>query len=338
VCRGAVPVSGVENAVRHIAVMTSGGDAPGMNAALRAVVRRAASLGLKVSGVRRGFEGLLRGEFVPLGPESVHDIIHRGGTILLTARCEEFLRPEGQALGARRLREAGCDALVCIGGDGSLRGCLALEALGVPTVGVPGTIDNDLPGTDQTIGFDTAVNTAVEAVDRVRDTATAHERTFVVEVMGRSSGFIALAVGMGCGAETILVPEIPWQPEEVCARLRRGLSRGTRRNLIVVAEGAYRDRGLGPMELGRLIEASTGLETRVTVLGHVQRGGSPTAVDRNLASRLGAAAVELLVQGRHGLMAGIQGGTVVGVPLETVVASRRTLDPALYQLAAVLSA
>lgn len=318
--------------MRRIAVMTSGGDAPGMNAAVRAVVRRAASLGIEVTGIRRGFYGLLRGEFEPLGPESVHDIIHRGGTMLLTARCEEFLTPQGQAVGAQRLRAAAIEGLVCVGGDGSLRGCLALEGLGFPTLGVPGTIDNDLGGTELTIGFDTAVNTGVEAVDRVRDTATAHERTFVVEVMGRSAGFIALAVGMACGAETILIPEIPWSPEGVCRRLRRGLERGFRQNLIVLAEGAGH-----AMELGEIIETATGLETRVTILGHVQRGGSPTAVDRNLASRLGAAAVDFLADGHHGLMAGLQQNVAVGVPLRTVVGGRRTVDRALYELATVLS-
>ena len=319
--------------MRRIAVMTSGGDAPGMNAAVRAVVRRASGCALEVVGIRRGYFGLLRGEFDPLGPESVHDIIHRGGTMLLTARCDEFREAAGQAAGAARLRAAGIDGLVCIGGDGSLRGAQALEGLGLPAVGVPATIDNDLPGTDQTIGFDTAVNTAVEAVDRVRDTAAAHERTFVVEVMGRRSGFIALATGLACGAETILVPEIPWSPESVCRRLRRGLSRGLRQNLIIVAEGAGR-----AMELGSVIESTTGLETRVTILGHVQRGGSPTAVDRNLSSRLGAAAVDLLREGHHGLMAGISGGVVVGLPFAGVLRTRRALDATLHELALALSA
>jgi 6-phosphofructokinase 1 len=319
--------------MRRIAVMTSGGDAPGMNAAVRAVVRRGAARGLEAVGIRRGYAGLLSGDLLPLGPESVHDIIHRGGTMLRTARAEEFRTPEGQRAGAERLRAAGVDGLVCVGGDGSLRGCLALEDLGLPTVGVPATIDNDLCGTEQTIGFDTAVNPAVAALDRVRDTATAHERTFVVEVMGRSAGFLALATGLACGAETILVPEIPWSPESVCRRLRRGLSRGLRQNLIVLAEGAGH-----ALELGALIESSTGLETRVTILGHVQRGGSPTAADRNLSSRLGAAAVDLLAEGHHGLMAGLQGDIVVGVPLRTAVAARRALDVRLYELASLLSA
>jgi len=319
--------------VRRIAVMTSGGDAPGMNAAVRAVVRRAAAAGVLVTGIRRGYFGLLGCEFQPLSIDSVHDIIHRGGTMLLTARCPEFQTAPGQAAGSRNLRAAGIEGLICVGGDGSLRGCLALESCGIPTVGVPGTIDNDLAGTDATIGFDTAVNTAVQAVDRVRDTAAAHERTFVVEVMGRRSGFIALATGLACGAETILVPEIPWSAEAVCRRLRRGLERGLRQNLIVLAEGAGH-----ALELGAQIESSTGLETRVTILGHVQRGGSPTAVDRNLASRLGAAAVEFLVEGHHGVMAGLQGNVPVGVPLRRAVAARRALDPTLRDLASILSA
>ena len=319
--------------MRRIAVMTSGGDAPGMNSAVRAVVRSAVHRGVEVVGIRRGYFGLLGGEMEPLGPESVHDIIHRGGTMLLTARCAAFTEPEGERAGAARLRAAGVEGLVCVGGDGSLRGCLALEGLGIPSVGIPATIDNDLAGTEQTIGFDTAVNTAVQAVDRVRDTAAAHERTFVVEVMGRRSGFLALAVGMACGAETILIPEVAWSPETVCRRLRRGLSRGLRQNLIVLAEGAGR-----ATELGAQIEASAGLETRVTILGHVQRGGSPTAADRNLSSRLGAAAVDFLVDGHHGLMAGLQAGVIVGVPLGAAVAGRRTLDLRLHELASRLSA
>ncbi len=318
--------------MRRIGVMTSGGDAPGMNAAVRAVVRRALAAGVEVFGIRHGFLGLLRQEFTPLAMQSVHDIIHRGGTVLLTARCEEFLTPAGQARAVENISAAGIEGLVCIGGDGSLRGCVALERLGVPTTGVPGTIDNDLGGTDATIGFDTAVNTAVEAVDRVRDTAAAHERTFVVEVMGRSSGFIALHVGLACGADAILIPEVPWAAEDLCRRLRADAQNGWRHDVIVVAEGA----GHG-FELGQRIEQGTGLETRVTVLGHVQRGGSPTAVDRNLASRLGAGAVDFLLEGCHGVMAGVQGSSVAPVPLRLVTSTRRAIDPSLYELAAVLS-
>ena len=319
--------------MQRIAVMTSGGDAPGMNAAVRAVTRRALSRGVEVTGVRRGYWGLLRSEWVPLASDSVHDIIHRGGTVLLTARCDPFREEAGQALAIRNLRAAGIEGLVCIGGDGSLRGCGALQRFGFPTMGVPGTVDNDLAGTDATIGFDTAVNTAVEAIDRIRDTAAAHERTFVVQVMGRDAGFIALATGMACGAETILVPEIPWSGEALCRRLRRGLERGLRQNIVVIAEGAG-----DAIQLGAEIERDTQLETRVSILGHVQRGGSPTAVDRNLASRLGALAVDLLVEGHNGLMVGMQGSVAVGTPLQQVVASRRPLDRRLHALATALSA
>ena len=319
--------------MQRIAVMTSGGDAPGMNAAVRAVTRRAISLGIQVTGVRRGYWGLLRSEWLPLASDSVHDIIHRGGTVLLTARCEPFRQEDSQAQAIRSLRAAGIEGLVCIGGDGSLRGCLALQRLGFPTIGVPGTVDNDLAGTDLTIGFDTAVNTAVEAIDRIRDTAVAHERTFVVQVMGRDAGFIALATGMACGAETILIPEIPWSEDGVCRRLRRGVERGLRQNVIVMAEGAG-----DAIRMGARIEADTALETRVSILGHIQRGGSPTAVDRNLASRLGAQAVDLLVEGHHGLMVGIQGSAVVGTPIKRVVESRRRLDTRLHALATALSA
>lgn len=319
--------------MQRIAVMTSGGDAPGMNAAVRAVTRRALARGMEVTGIRRGYWGLLRSEWVPLTSDSVHDIIHRGGTVLLTGRCDAFRAAEGQGVAVSNLREVGIEALVCIGGDGSLRGCCALQAQGFPTIGIPGTVDNDLAGTDATIGFDTAVNTAVEAIDRIRDTAAAHERTFVVQVMGRDAGCIALATGMACGAETILVPEIPWTAEGVCRRLRRGVERGRRQNVIVMAEGAG-----DAMQLGARIERDTQLETRVSILGHIQRGGSPTAVDRNLASRLGALAVDLLVEGHHGLMVGVQGGTPVGTPLQRVIAARRPLDPRLHALATALSA
>ena len=253
--------------------------------------------------------------------------------MLLTARCDPFREEDGQAQAIHNLRAAGIEGLVCIGGDGSLRGCLALQRLGFPAIGVPGTVDNDLAGTDATIGFDTAVNTAVEAIDRIRDTAAAHERTFVVQVMGRDAGFIALSTGMACGAETILIPEIPWSEEGVCRRLRRGVERGLRQNVIVMAEGAG-----DAIRMGARIEEETALETRVSILGHIQRGGSPTAVDRNLASRLGAQAVDLLVEGHHGLMVGMQGSAVVGTPLKRVVESRRRLDPRLHGLATALSA
>lgn len=286
----------------RIGVLTSGGDAPGMNAAVRAVVRRSLSLGLSVYGIRRGFDGILDGDFVTLKVESVGDIIHRGGTILHTARSERFLQEESQDLGAARLRGAGVQGLIVIGGEGSFRGLVDLCRRGVKAIGIPATIDNDIAFTDYSIGFDTAVNTGVEAVNRLRDTATSHERIFVVETMGRRAGHLALAVGVAGGAESILIPELPVRIDEVCQKLRKGLDRGKVHSIIVVAEGA----GSG-FDVARQIEDCLGMELRVTVLGHVQRGGTPTAYDRLIASRLGAKAVDLISQGESNLMVGIRG-------------------------------
>lgn len=317
--------------VRSIAVLTSGGDAPGMNAAIRAVVRKGIFHGLQVWGVMRGYAGLLAGELQPLELGSVADIIHRGGTILHTARSEEFLTAEGQAQGAAVLRRRGIDGLVVIGGDGSYRGAEALHRLGCRTIGVPGTIDNDLGGTDMTIGFDTAVNTAVSALDKIRDTATAHERIFVIEVMGRHSGQIALTAGLAGGAEVILIPERPVDFTELAARLRRSHDRGKRHSLIVVAEGAGRG-----FDVAARIQAETGFETRVTVLGHLQRGGAPTAFDRNLANRLGARAVELLLEGQSGRAVGYAGGRVVDCEFAVAV-QPSSIDDVVAELANVLS-
>lgn len=312
----------------RIGVLTSGGDAPGMNAAVRAVVRRGISLGMEVFGVRRGYDGLLEGDITPLKVESVGDIIHRGGTILHTARSERFMHPEGVDLGAARLRGAAIDGLVIIGGDGSFRGMVELCNRGVRAVGVPATIDNDLSFTDYTIGFDTAVNTGVEAVNRLRDTATSHERIFVVETMGRREGHLALAVGVAGGAETVLIPELPVDIGEICQKLRKGLERGKVHSIIIVAEGA----GSG-FDVARQIEARMGMELRVTVLGHVQRGGTPTAFDRLIASRLGAKAVDLLAAGESNLMVGIAGTSVVATPMPQVLATKRLIDMDLYNLA-----
>ncbi|MGE5579309.1 MAG: 6-phosphofructokinase [Bacillota bacterium] len=312
----------------RIGVLTSGGDAPGMNAAIRAVVRRGVSAGMGILGIRRGFDGLLDGDMVSLKVESVGDIIHRGGTILHTARSDRFMHPEGVDLGAARLRGAAIDGLIVIGGDGSFRGMVELGKRGVRAIGVPGTIDNDLSFTDYTIGFDTAVNTGVEAVNRLRDTATSHERIFVVETMGRHEGHLALAVGIAGGAETVLIPELPVNIEEICQKLRKGLDRGKVHSIIVVAEGA----GSG-FDVARRIEACLGLELRVTVLGHVQRGGTPTAFDRLLASRLGAKAVDLLASGESGLMVGISGNKIVSTPIERVLATKRPIDMDVYNLA-----
>ncbi|RTI10290.1 6-phosphofructokinase, partial [Thermus scotoductus] len=281
--------------MKRIGVFTSGGDAPGMNAAIRAVVRQAYALGLEVVGIRRGYAGMILGEMVPLGVRDVANILQRGGTVLLTARSQEFLTEEGRAKAAEKLKAAGIEGLVAIGGDGTFRGAMRLlEEHKVPVVGVPGTIDNDLYGTDYTIGFDTAVNTALEAIDRIRDTAASHERVFFIEVMGRSSGFIALDVGLAGGAEVIAVPEEPVDPKTIAEGLMESLRRGKSSSIVVVAEGAYPGGAAG---LLAAIQEHVRVEARVTVLGHIQRGGSPTAKDRILASRLGAAAVEALAGG-----------------------------------------
>lgn len=316
----------------QIAVLTSGGDAPGMNAAIRAVVRQAAWDGVQVCGVRHGFEGLIRGDFVPLAPRDVGDIIHRGGTILRTARSDRFLTEEGRLEALQQLRRAGIDGLVVIGGNGSLAGALALHRHGIAVCGVPATIDNDVPGTDRCIGFDTAVNTAVEAINRIRDTATSHERTFVVEVMGRASGWIALAAGLAGGAETVLVPERPVDFDDVCRRLVEGFRKGKAHSIIVVAEGAA-----AGYEVADRIMARTGLDTRVTVLGHIQRGGTPTAADRMLAARLGAEAVRCLRAGHAAHLLGITGDRVEHLELDEVLRQPPALPMELVGLAEVLA-
>jgi len=316
----------------RIAVLTSGGDAPGMNAAVRAVVRQAAAAGHEVYGVLFGFEGLIRGHMAPLGPRDVGDIVHRGGTILRTARSDRFRTTEGRLQALKRLREAGIEGVVVIGGDGSMAGALALHRAGVLVCGVPATIDNDVPGSDVAIGFDTAVNTVVDAINRIRDTASSHERTFVVEVMGHWSGWIAAAAGVAGGAETVLIPERTPDLDEVCARLVEGFRKGKNHSIIIVAEGVA-----SGAEVAERISRRTGLETRVTVLGHIQRGGSPTAADRLLAARLGAEAVLCLTAGHGAHLVGIEGGRVVHVDLEEALARPPRSPVDLADLAEVLA-
>lgn len=318
--------------MKRIAVLTSGGDAPGMNAAIRAVVRKGVYHGLEVIGVYRGYQGLIRGDLKPLSLGSVGDIIHRGGTMLYTARSEEFKTEEGQEKAVKTLREHGVEGLVVIGGDGSFRGAMKLTQRGIPTVGVPGTIDNDIPGTDFTIGFDTAINTVIQAIDKIRDTATSHERTYVVEVMGRDAGDIALWAGLADGAESILIPEAPYDLDEVVERLQRGNKRGKKHSIILVAEGVA-----SGVEVGEEIRRRTGWETRVTVLGHIQRGGSPTAFDRVLASRMGAAAVDLILEGKANQMVAIQNNEIRGIPFEEAFKQKHRLDLSMYQLAGILA-
>ncbi|MCR6095543.1 6-phosphofructokinase [Salipaludibacillus agaradhaerens] len=318
--------------MKRIGVLTSGGDSPGMNAAIRAVVRKAIFHDVEVYGIYSGYAGLISGDIKKLELGSVGDIIHRGGTMLYTARCEEFKTLEGQKKGIEQLKKFGIEGLVVIGGDGSFRGAEKLTEHGYPTVGVPGTIDNDIPGTDFTIGFDTALNTVIEAIDKIRDTATSHERTYVIEVMGRDAGDLALWAGLADGAETIMIPEVNEDMEDIIKRLERGHQRGKKHSIIVVAEGV----GSG-VEIGKVIQDKTDLETRVTVLGHIQRGGSPTAQDRVLASRLGAKAVEMLLEGQAGKMVGIENNQLVSHEIDEVLARPHELDNAMYKLSKELS-
>lgn len=315
--------------MKRIGVITSGGDAPGMNAALRAVVRAAIGRGVEVVGFYHGYEGVINDESQPLDSISVGGIIDRGGTFLRTARSALFREREGRQMAIETLERNGCEGLVVIGGDGSLTGALRLhEEFGFPVMGVPGSIDNDISGTDFAIGFDTAVNTAVDAIDRVRDTAYSHERVFVIEVMGRRNGFIALEAGLAGGAEAIIIPEVPYSLLEISKSLRSAAERGKRSSIIVVAEGASGAEGIRDY-----ISENTGFECRAVVLGHMQRGGSPTAFDRTLALRLGALATNRLLSGYRGEMAGIDGNLLVSQPLPFVLSTERRMDPEKLLLA-----
>ncbi|MDA8336605.1 MAG: 6-phosphofructokinase [Peptococcaceae bacterium] len=319
--------------MRRIGVLTSSGDAPGMNAAIRAVVRKAVYHGVEVMGIRRGFAGLIEADIQPVGLGSAGEIIHRGGTVLRTARSEEFKTREGRAKAGQNVERFELQGLAVIGGGGSFQGALALHReYGLPVVGIPATIDNDVSGTDYCIGFDTAVNSVLDAINKIRDTATSHERTFVIEVMGRDTGFIALSAGLAGGAESILIPEEPFSIQDVCDKLRRGQRRGKQHSIIVVAEGA----ASGP-EIGQVVKEHSGLDTKVALLGHVQRGGAPTAFDRILASRLGAHAVQLLMSGSTSRMVGMVDGQIVDSDLEQATAGKKPIDRDLYRLAAVLS-
>jgi 6-phosphofructokinase 1 len=320
---------------KHLAVLTSGGDAPGMNAAIRAVVRFAIHLGFRCSGVIRGYQGLIDDNIIPLDLRSVANIIQRGGTMLKTARCEAFFHEDGRAKAAATLERHGIGYLVVIGGDGSFRGAWKLnQEHGIKVTGIPGTIDNDILGTDYTIGYDTALNTALESVDRIRDTAASHERLFLIEVMGRKTGFIALEVGIAAGAEMVLTSENPQSMEAVCRRLLDGQKRGKTSSIVVVGEA---EREGHVFELARELRERCGMDYRVTVLGHTQRGGSPSARDRVLASRLGAAAVEAIAEGETNLMVGEVSGRIVRVPFEEVVKGRKSADMTLFNLVDILS-
>ncbi|MCP3030556.1 6-phosphofructokinase [Halobacillus sp. A1] len=318
--------------MKKIGVLTSGGDAPGMNAAIRAVVRKAIYHGMEVYGVKHGYQGLIDGSIEKMELGSVGDIIQRGGTVLYSARCEEFKTEEGQQKGIDQLRKHGIEGLIVIGGDGSFRGAKKLTEKGYPCIGVPGTIDNDIPGTDYTIGFDTALNTITDAIDKIRDTATSHERTYVIEVMGRDAGDLALWSGLADGAESIIVPEMAEEFDEVIERLKRGHDRGKKHSIIIVAEGVT-----SAVDFSKRVKEATDLETRVTVLGHTQRGGSPSASDRVLASRLGAYAVDLILEGKAGCMVGIEKNKLVDHDIIEVLNRKHSIDLDMYRLSKELS-
>jgi 6-phosphofructokinase 1 len=320
------------NQVKTIGVLTSGGDAPGMNAAIRAVVRTAIHKGMKVKGIMRGYAGLLQEEIVDMDSTSVSDIIHRGGTILYTARCQEFTTLEGQKKGAEICRKNNIDGIVVIGGDGSFRGAGKLSALGINTIGLPGTIDLDIACTDYTIGFDTAVNTAMEAIDKVRDTSTSHERCSIIEVMGRNAGYIALWCGFANGAEDILLPErYDGDEQSLINRIIDNRKRGKKHHIIINAEGIGHSSSMA-----RRIEAATGIETRATILGHMQRGGAPTCKDRVYASIMGARAVELLNEGKSNRIVGYKHGEYVDFDIQEALAMTKDIPEDQYQISKML--
>ena len=318
--------------MKKIAVLTSGGDAPGMNAAIRAVVRKARYHNVDVVGVYYGYEGLYEGKYEQLDLGSVGGIIQRGGTKLFSARFPEFKQDDVQLKAIERMRADGIEGLVVIGGDGSYRGAMALTEKGFPCIGVPGTIDNDIPGTDYTIGFDTALNTVVDAIDKIRDTATSHENTFIVEVMGRHAGDIALWAGLAAGAESIIIPEETYDIDDIIVRLEQGIARGKRHSIIIVAEGV-----MPASDLAKLIKEKMDIEIRVSVLGHIQRGGSPTAQDRVLAGRLGAKAVEVLLEGRGGRAVGVKNHMIIDYDLTVAFETNHKADLSLYTLSKELS-
>jgi 6-phosphofructokinase 1 len=320
--------------IKAIGLLTAGGDAPGMNAAVRAVVRTALALGLRAHGIQRAYEGLVQGDISDLGARDVGGIIQRGGTILKTARFKDFAQPEVQQAALRQLKAKGIDALVAIGGDGTMRGALALHRLGFPVMGIPASIDNDVYGTDISIGVDTALNTILDAIDKLRDTASSHQRAFIVETMGRKCGHLALMSGIISGAEMILIPEQEASAEEVASAVRDAHARGKTHAIVVVSEGAKP----GATALKDQLDAmNLGYDFRVTILGHVQRGGSPSAWDRLLAARFGVSAVERLAKGESGVMVGLQAREVLTVPMEEAGTRQRTPDLEYYRMARMLA-
>ena len=318
--------------MKTIGILTSGGDAPGMNSAIRAAVRTALNSGLRVKGIRNGYDGLMQGDIYEMNVSSVADIIHKGGTILGTARSLEFETPEGQKRGAQILNDYGIEGLIVIGGDGSFKGAKALSDLGINTIGIPGTIDNDMGYTDFTIGFFTAIETVTDAIGKLRDTSSSHGRAVVIEVMGRHCGDLALYSGLAGGAESIIVPEHNFSINEIIDKMEHGRKRGKLHHLITLAEGVG-----DPYSLAKELEEKTGIETKVTILGHVQRGGSPSAVDSLLGSSMGSRAVRLLEDGKTNLAIGYVDGSIIEVSIDEAVSKKSEFDERLYELANSLS-
>lgn len=325
------------NKIKKIAVMTSGGDSPGMNAAIRSVVRACAYYRTECIGIYRGYQGMIEGDFVTLSARSVNNIIHKGGTILKSARSKEFMTKEGRQKAYENLKEHEIDGLVVIGGDGSFTGGVVFnEEYDFPVIGIPGTIDNDIYGTSHTLGYDTALNTAMEAIDKIRDTASSHNRLFFVEVMGRDAGFIALNAGVGAGAEEILVPEEDLGLERMLESLKKSRRSGKSSSIVVVAEGDKSGRNV--YELADYVEENMPeYEVRVSVLGHMQRGGSPSCFDRVLASRLGVKAVEFLIDGKSNLMVGLQDNKVVATDLEKAIKGQNSIDKELLRVSDIMT-
>lgn len=319
--------------IKTIGILTSGGDAPGMNAAIRAVVRTAINKGLRVMGIRRGYNGLIAGDMFEMNIRSVSEIIHRGGTILYTARCLEFMEPEVVTKAKNVCLENGIDAIVAIGGDGTFRGALDLSKMGIPCVCIPGTIDNDIGCSEYTIGYDTALNTAMEMVDKLRDTTQSHDRCSIVEVMGHKAGYLAANTGIACGAVCIVVPEIPLDIEhDIISRMKRTQKTGKKHFIIVIAEGCG-----DSAEIAKEIKEKTGIDSRVTILGHVQRGGTPTMRDRVIASQMGFHAVDLLSSGVADRVVVMKGGKIVDVDIVEGLAEKKVLDPTLMQVSQTIS-
>ena len=325
----------------RIGVLTSGGDAPGMNAAIRSIVRTGLYHGCEMYGIKKGFSGILSGEIIPMDSLSVADILQRGGTILQSARCLEFKTPEGQAKAKQQLEKLGLNGLVIIGGDGSFHGAQVLNKMGFQTVGIPGTIDNDIGCTDYSIGFDTAVNTVLDAMNKIRDTASSHNRVCVIEVMGKNAGFIAVAAGLAGGAEAVLIPEVPYNLEELSSQIIQNNVRGKVHSIILVAEGLFGDPTSldhsSAFKVGNYLSLRTGADTRVTILGHLQRGGTPSYFDRKLGTLMGAEAVELILAGETEKMVGFTQNRIQVYDLDTAIKTKKTVDPDELELVNVMA-